>query len=132
MSEGGTKFTMDSINGWFLKELEFSRLFELNELFGNSKGKGKYENIPNKSSGIYIYYNKDKIPVYVGKAKDLRSRHSQHMGNGGNNSPVEKNRSNVVYYSFSIVDDVLHRNVYEMLYIGKHKPDYNSNRDTCN
>jgi excinuclease UvrABC nuclease subunit len=133
-------YIMDSTQGWFLKELEFSKIYKIDDLLNNTivrnnieiktSSKFTYSEIPNKKAGIYIYYDKDKTPIYVGKTKDLRSRHSQHMHDSC--SSVGKRKSEVKYYAYAIVDDILERNIYEMLYIGKYKPELNSDRDTKN
>lgn len=119
---------MDSVSGWFFEELNFIELKDINNMMvKNNRNRLTYD-IPNEG-GIYIYYNKDKIPIYVGKARNLRSRHSQHM----NDSSCKSHKPLVDecrYYSYSIVTDILKRNVYEMLYIGKYAPKINSSRDT--
>ena len=124
---------MDSINGWFFEELEFSRVYKLDELYGNNKKTNRgivYENIPKGGKGIYIYYDKNNDPIYIGKARDLRGRHSQHLNIGS--TFTESQKESLVYYSYAIVEDVCKRNVYEMLYIGKYKPGLNGKRDTQN
>lgn len=137
MEMGYNTNNLDSMNGWFLNELEFSRLFKLDELESNTYVRNSrefhcnrkiYSNIPKKTSGIYIYYDKNKKPLYVGKSRDLRGRHSQHMNNTSSHFTKEQ-RLQIIYYSFAIVENVFLRNIYEMLYIGKYKPNYNADRE---
>lgn len=128
-------------NGWFFKTLTFSEMKKLNQLIDsnlNFKKDGtliqkrtikenRYSKIPSKG-GIYVYYDRNKIPIYVGRTKNLRKRHSQHMKDGI--SSVNKNIKEIMYYSYSIIEDISERNIYEMIYICTYKPKLNNDEDT--
>lgn len=135
---------MDISNGWFFEKLNFIQLEHINELkdddanylyfkkngtFINNRKirENRYSKIP-KVGGIYIYYDKYKVPIYIGRAQNLRTRHCQHMTDYA--SSVNKHLDEVEYYSYAIVEDLIKRNIYEMIYICNYKPKLNSKKDT--
>ncbi|MBI3887757.1 GIY-YIG nuclease family protein, partial [Candidatus Microgenomates bacterium] len=84
-----------------------------------------YLKLPNKS-GVYRFYDKDKTILYVGKAKDLKSRVSSYFANpqvllGKTKVLVEQ----IETIQITIVESELEALLLEAFYIKQYKPKYN-------
>ena len=82
-------------------------------------------NIP-KKTGIYIMRNASGKPVYIGKAKDLKSRVSSYFNQGGDNRP----QINYLVREIDSIDFIVTKGEREALIlenslIKSHKPKYN-------
>lgn len=87
--------------------------------------KSLLKNIP-KKTGIYIMRNTNGKPVYVGKAKDLKSRVSSYFNQSGVNRP----QVNYLVKEIDTIDFIITKNEREALIlenslIKTHKPKYN-------
>ena len=83
------------------------------------------KNIP-KKTGIYIMRNTNGKPVYIGKAKDLKSRVGSYFNQGGDNRP----QINYLVNEVDMIDFIVTKNEREALIlenslIKSHKPKYN-------
>ena len=85
-----------------------------------------FENIPRNSSGIYLLYDDNLELMYVGKAKYIKDRVSQHyFARGVNEDKINKHYS---YYSYALVEDPVDRDIYETWYINILKPKLNRDK----
>ena len=87
--------------------------------------KSLLENIP-KKTGIYIMRNTSGKPVYIGKAKDLKSRVSSYFNQSGDNRP----QINYLVKEIDTIDFIVTKGEREALIlenslIKTHKPKYN-------
>lgn len=80
--------------------------------------------IPYNISGIYILYDKEGIPLYVGQAGCLRSRvHAHFTGHAGNNT---QRHAWAFYECKAFIEiDSASKNVYECYFINFLKPPFN-------
>lgn len=85
-----------------------------------------YNEIPFDISGVYIFYDSEGIPLYVGQAMDLRRRiHAHYRGQSGNNTQ----RYAWAFYQCKVFieSDAASRNIYECYFINFLKPPLNKN-----
>lgn len=74
--------------------------------------------------GIYIYLNKDKKIIYIGKAKSLRSRVKSYF-NKNLYGKTDRLVKSIYYFSFIRVESEAESILLEARLIGKYKPIYN-------
>lgn len=111
-----------------IKKIDFSIPVNINNIKEIRKGT-RVDNIhreveiPHKP-GIYIFFNNTMEIMYIGKAKDLKSRFNGHMSKAGD-TKVSNAKSiyndNIVYYSYSLCEED-ELDMYEMLYSYIYKP----------
>lgn len=77
------------------------------------------------TSGIYLFYNKTKELVYVGKATSLKSRVSSYFRGSRSSRPIEQMMHEVVNIKWKITDSALEAAILESIYIKKYFPRYN-------
>ncbi|MCA9459652.1 MAG: excinuclease ABC subunit UvrC [Nanoarchaeota archaeon] len=83
------------------------------------------KNLP-KTPGVYIYKNKYNEIIYIGKAKNLKSRISNYFTQKHENSPKTQFLvKNISKLDFIVVDNELEALLLENKLIKKHKPKYN-------
>lgn len=86
--------------------------------------KNKIKTIPNKP-GVYLFYNKEKELIYVGKATSLKSRVRSYFAGQRTSRPIEEFISQVSNIKFIETDSVLEAIITEANYIKKYQPRYN-------
>lgn len=79
--------------------------------------------IPRDKGGIFMFYNKDKELLFVGKARKLRPRIKKHFED--NVSPIKTHRDEVYKITVCEIDDPVHREIYETYIINELKSKYN-------
>ncbi len=82
------------------------------------------ERLPD-NPGIYLFYNKDKELVYVGKATSLRSRVRSYFRGPRSPRPIEEMIHEVDYIAWREANSVLEAVILEAIWIQKNKPRYN-------
>lgn len=83
------------------------------------------KNIP-KKPGVYRFYSKDFVVIYVGKAKDLRSRVSSYFNDlSGQNRKTFKMVSEIDQIEFTIVNTEFDALLLENSLIKEYQPKYN-------
>lgn len=75
--------------------------------------------------GIYLFFDKDKKLIYVGKATSLKSRVKSYFIGKRLLRPIEQMIDQVKYIKCITTDSVLEAVIVESLYIKKYKPVYN-------
>ncbi|MCI0920795.1 excinuclease ABC subunit UvrC [Sphingobacterium rhinopitheci] len=87
--------------------------------------KEELKRIPHKP-GVYQYFDKDDVLIYVGKAKDLKNRVSSYFVNENQlNSKTRVLVRKIQRIAFTIVDTEIDAWLLENNLIKKHKPRYN-------
>lgn len=82
-------------------------------------------NLPN-SSGIYQFFDKSGVLLYVGKAKNLRSRVRSYFQTGANLSPAKKVMVKKIHHlSTTVVKNETEALLFEGNLIKQHQPPYN-------
>jgi excinuclease ABC subunit C len=85
----------------------------------------KLKQVP-KSAGIYLHKNADGKIIYVGKAKNLRSRVRQYFQSSRNLDPKTRQLvRHITDFEFIVVDSEVEALVLEANLIKKHKPRFN-------
>lgn len=79
--------------------------------------------IPRDKGGIFMFYNKDQELLFVGKARKLRPRIKKHFED--NVSPMKDHREEVTKIKVYVVEDPVHREIYETYMINEYKAKYN-------
>lgn len=86
--------------------------------------KDKVKDIPHKP-GIYKYLDKDGAVLYVGKAKDLRSRVAQYFGKHDNRVQLPYLMAEAVDVEYTVVNSELESLFLENTLIKQYMPPYN-------
>ncbi len=86
--------------------------------------KAKLTGIPHKP-GVYKFLDKDGAVLYVGKAKDLRSRVSQYFGTGDNRVQLPFLMAEAVDLDYTVVNTELESLFLENTLIKEYLPPYN-------
>lgn len=89
-----------------------------------SELKDKLKDIPHKP-GVYKYIDKDGEVLYVGKAKDLRSRVGQYFGTGDNRAQLPFLLAEAVDIEYTVVNSELESLFLENTLIKEYLPPYN-------
>ncbi len=84
----------------------------------------KIKKLPDKP-GIYLFYNKEKELVYVGKATSLKSRVKSYFSGPKTFRPIEAMMHQVVDVKWQETDSALDALILEANYIKKFHPKYN-------
>lgn len=85
----------------------------------------KLKDLPT-ASGIYIHKNAAGKIIYIGKAKNLRSRVRQYFQSSRNFDPKTRNLVKLIAdFEFIVVDNEVEALVLESNLIKKHKPRFN-------
>ncbi|MCG8306992.1 MAG: excinuclease ABC subunit UvrC [Cytophagales bacterium] len=83
------------------------------------------KNFP-KKPGVYRFYNKDKVVIYVGKAKNLRARVASYFNDlSGQNRKTYKMVSEIFHIEFTIVNTEFDALLLENSLIKEYQPKYN-------
>lgn len=86
--------------------------------------KDKVKDIPHKP-GVYKYIDKDGAVLYVGKAKDLRSRVAQYFGTGDTRAQLPFLLAEAVDIEYTVVNSELESLFLENTLIKEYMPPYN-------
>ena len=79
-----------------------------------------------KKPGVYRFYNKDSVAIYVGKAKNLKSRVSSYFNDlPGQNRKTYKMVSEISHIEFTIVNTEFDALLLENSLIKEYQPKYN-------
>lgn len=79
--------------------------------------------IPRDKGGIFMFYNEDEELLFVGKARKLRRRIKQHFEN--NVSVIKSNRDEIDKIDVCLIEDPVHREIYETYIINELQAKYN-------
>ncbi len=86
---------------------------------------GEVKNFP-KKPGVYRFYNKESIAIYVGKAKNLKARVSSYFNDlSGQNRKTFKMVSEIARIEFTIVNTEFDALLLENSLIKEYQPKYN-------
>ena len=83
-----------------------------------------YKKLPEKS-GVYRFYNKNKDLIYIGKAKNLKSRVSSYFINNNKSIKTYNMVKNIEYINFTVVNNEHEAFLLENNLIKQFKPRYN-------
>jgi excinuclease ABC subunit C len=86
--------------------------------------KDKLKDIPHKP-GVYKFLDKDKRVIYVGKAKDLRSRVAQYFGTGDTRVQLPYLMADARDIDYTVVSSELESLFLENTMIKQYMPEYN-------
>jgi excinuclease UvrABC nuclease subunit len=79
--------------------------------------------IPRDKAGIFMFYNDQDELLFVGKARKLRPRIKKHFEDTV--SLIKMNRDEVTKIDVCIIEDPVHREIYETYIINELKAKYN-------
>jgi excinuclease UvrABC nuclease subunit len=79
--------------------------------------------IPREVGGIFMFYNDNEELLFVGKARKLRPRIKKHFEDTV--SAIKMNRDEVTKIDVCIIEDAVHREIYETYIINELKAKYN-------
>lgn len=86
--------------------------------------RAKLKDVPRKP-GVYKFLNKEGVVLYVGKAKNLRSRISQYFGKSDNRAQLPFLMAEAVDFEYIVVRNELESLFLENTLIKEHMPAYN-------
>lgn len=87
--------------------------------------RSEYLKLPTKA-GVYVYLDRNGTVLYVGKAKDLKSRVSSYFQKGANlGAKTSVLVSQIVKINITVVESELEALLLEAFYIKKYNPKYN-------
>ncbi|MEK3937239.1 nucleotide excision repair endonuclease [Sporosarcina sp. FSL W7-1349] len=89
----------------------------------NTYGFSDFHSIPRDKGGIFMFYNKNQELLFVGKARKLRPRIKKHFEDTV--SPIKNHRDEVTKIEVCVVEDPVHREIYETYIINELKSKYN-------
>lgn len=92
---------------------------ELSNIYGFTD----FHLIPRDKGGIFMFFNEKKELLFVGKARKLRPRIKRHFED--NVSVIKEHRDEVTKIQVFIVDDPVHREIYETYIVNELKSKYN-------
>lgn len=92
---------------------------ELSNIYGFTD----FHLIPRDKGGIFMFYNEQKELLFVGKARKLRPRIKRHFED--NVSVMKEHRDEVAKIQVCIVDEPVHREIYETYIVNELKAKYN-------
>ncbi|WP_442602400.1 nucleotide excision repair endonuclease [Paenibacillus sp. KN14-4R] len=79
--------------------------------------------IPRDMGGIFMFYNDNEELLFVGKARKLRPRIKKHFEDSV--SVIKNNRDEVTKIDVCLIEDPVHREIYETYIINELKAKYN-------
>lgn len=92
---------------------------ELSHIYGFTD----FHLIPRDRGGIFMFYNSKGELLFVGKARKLRPRIKKHFEDSV--SPIKEHRNEVASIEVCIIEDAVHREIYETYIINEFKAKYN-------
>lgn len=79
--------------------------------------------ITREAGGIFMFYNEQDELLFVGKARKLRPRIKKHFED--NVSVMKDHRDEVTRIAVCVIEDAVHREIYETWIINEFKAKYN-------
>ncbi|WP_251554026.1 nucleotide excision repair endonuclease [Neobacillus muris] len=79
--------------------------------------------IPRNNGGIFMFYNHNQELLFVGKARKLRQRIKKHFEDAV--SPIKMHRDEITKIAVCVIEDPVHREIYETYIINELKSKYN-------
>lgn len=79
--------------------------------------------IPRDKGGIFMFYNEKDELLFVGKARKIRQRVKKHFEDTV--SVIKNHRNEVTRIDVCVVEDPVHREIYETYIINEYKAKYN-------
>lgn len=92
---------------------------ELSHIYGFTD----FHLIPRDRGGIFMFYNSKAELLFVGKARKLRPRIKKHFEDSV--SPIKEHRNEVTSIEVCVIEDAMHREIYETYIINEFKAKYN-------
>ncbi|WP_433941825.1 nucleotide excision repair endonuclease [Paenibacillus lautus] len=92
---------------------------ELSHIYGFTD----FHLIPRDRGGIFMFYSSKGELLFVGKARKLRPRIKKHFEDSV--SPIKEHRNEVASIEVCIIEDAVHREIYETYIINEFKAKYN-------
>jgi excinuclease UvrABC nuclease subunit len=92
---------------------------ELSNIYGFTD----FHLIPRDKGGIFMFFNSNKELLFVGKARKLRPRIKKHFED--NVSPMKMHRDEVTKIQVCVIEDPVHREIYETYIVNELKAKYN-------
>ncbi|MGJ7911077.1 nucleotide excision repair endonuclease [Neobacillus sp. LXY-1] len=89
----------------------------------NIYGFTEFHLIPRDKGGIFMFYNDHQELLFVGKARKLRQRIKKHFEDTV--SPMKMHREEVTKIDVCVIEDPVHREIYETFIINELKSKYN-------
>lgn len=89
----------------------------------NIYGFTEFHLITRELGGIFMFYNDKDELLFVGKARKLRPRIKKHFEDSV--SPIKAHREEVAKIEVCVVEDPVHREIYETYIINEFKAKYN-------
>lgn len=85
-----------------------------------------FHKIPRDKGGLLLFFNKDNVLLFVGKARKMRPRLKKHFED--NVSPLKNHRDEVHKIEAFIVEDPMEREIYETYAINVLRAKYNTDK----
>ncbi|MGM1045637.1 GIY-YIG catalytic domain-containing protein [Paenibacillus uliginis N3/975] len=92
---------------------------ELSHIYGFTD----FHLISREKGGIFMFYNDNDELLFVGKARKLRPRIKKHFEDSV--SVIKNHRNEVTKIEVCIIEDAVHREIYETYIINELKAKYN-------
>lgn len=92
---------------------------ELSNIYGFTD----FHLISRDQGGIFMFYNSKGELLFVGKARKLRPRIKKHFEDSV--SPIKDNRDEVTKIEVCLIEDAVHREIYETYIINELRAKYN-------
>lgn len=92
---------------------------ELSNIYGFTD----FHLIPRDKGGIFMFYNNNEELLFVGKARKLRPRIKKHFEDTV--SPIKMYRDEVTKIQVCVIENPVHREIYETYIINELKSKYN-------
>lgn len=99
---------------------------QVNPQESNIYGFTEFHLITRELGGIFMLYNDKDELLFVGKARKLRPRIKKHFEDSV--SPIRMHRDEVTKIEVCIVEDPVHREIYETYIINEGKAKYNEEK----
>ncbi|ASA24707.1 nucleotide excision repair endonuclease [Paenibacillus donghaensis] len=92
-------------------------------VLSNIYGFTDFHLIPRDYGGIFMFYNAQEELLFVGKARKLRPRIKKHFEDTV--SPVKEHRNEITKIDVCLIEDPVHREIYETYIVNKLRAKYN-------
>ncbi|WNF37950.1 nucleotide excision repair endonuclease [Bacillaceae bacterium IKA-2] len=92
---------------------------ELSNIYGFTD----FHLIPRDKGGIFMFYNNNGELLFIGKARKLRPRIKKHFEDTV--SVIKDHRDEVIKIEVCLIEDPVHREIYETYLINELKAKYN-------
>lgn len=92
----------------------------------NIYGFTQFHLITRELGGIFMFYNDKDELLFVGKARKIRPRIKKHFEDSV--SPMKKHRDEVHKIEVCVVENPVHRDIYETYIINEYKAKYNDEK----